>query len=86
MPLYAKPDIINDIALVRVQMPIQFNDKVQPIQYSTEEVEAGEQLQVTGYGRLSVSTMIMMKIYRIFSSFDPLFNNVTARIQIIYKC
>lgn len=59
MPVYAKPDITNDIALIRLEMPIQFNELVQPIKYSIEEVEAGETLQVTGWGRLSVGNMMV---------------------------
>lgn len=42
-----------DIAVIRVA-PIQFNDKVQPIKYSIEEVKAGENLQATGWGYLQV--------------------------------
>lgn len=51
---YMKPDLLNDIALLRTKLPIQFNDRVQPIVYTREEVSPGETLQATGWGRLSV--------------------------------
>lgn len=45
----------NDIGALYVDGPIQFNEKVQPIKYSTKEVGDGENLQVTGWGLLDVS-------------------------------
>ncbi|XP_055301508.1 chymotrypsin-1-like [Sitodiplosis mosellana] len=42
----------NDIAVIRVQGSITLNDKVQTIEYSSEEVPDGAVLQLTGWGRL----------------------------------
>lgn len=44
------PDYINDIALIRVQSPIEFNERVQPIKFSAEEVQPDTNLQTTGWG------------------------------------
>lgn len=49
-----------DIALVYVDGSIEFNDKVQPIKYSTEEVGSGENLQVTGWGLLNVRICVLI--------------------------
>lgn len=47
---YGDSNVTYDIAAIRVDGPIQFNDKVQPIKYSIEEVDAGKNLQVSGWG------------------------------------
>lgn len=47
-------NVFHDIAAIRVDGPIQFNNNIQPIKYSTEEVRAGENLQVSGWGLLRV--------------------------------
>lgn len=52
---YNRPPFANDIALIRVQSTIQFNENVQPIELLREEVADGAELQLTGWGRLSVS-------------------------------
>lgn len=52
---YGKPPYAHDIGLIRVHTTIEFNEKVKPIKLSTKEVGAGENLKVTGWGRLSVS-------------------------------
>lgn len=44
----------NDIALIRVNEPFEFNEKCQPIKYSTEEVPVHTKLQFTGWGKLSM--------------------------------
>lgn len=49
---YGRDDSINDIALVRVQKSIKFNDKVQPIKYTPNEVAPGTTLRITGWGSL----------------------------------
>lgn len=48
------PKFSNDIALIRVKGSIQFNDKVQPIEYSSEEVPDGTEVELTGWGDLIV--------------------------------
>lgn len=55
---YNQPNFANDIAVIRVQGSITFNDKVQPIVYSSEEVPDGAALQLTGWGRLRVSLIL----------------------------
>lgn len=50
LPEHLEPEVTYDIALVWVQNPIEFNEKVQPIKYSTEEVGANENLQIIGWG------------------------------------
>ena len=47
-----------DIALIRVKGPIEFNEKVQSINYYTKEIPPGTVLQLTGWGRLSVSILM----------------------------
>lgn len=46
--------IVNDIALVRVTRDIVFNDRVQPIELPTQDMPAGTQLTLSGWGKLSV--------------------------------
>lgn len=53
--LYGGPLPGYDIGLVKVQGEFEFNEKVQPIKYSTKKVPAGTQLQTFGWGRQSVS-------------------------------
>ena len=43
----------NDIGLIQVDH-IEFNDKVQPIKYSSKFVESGERMLATGWGYTSV--------------------------------
>lgn len=45
----------NDIALVRVNEPFEFNEKVQPITISRENVPEHTRLQFTGWGLLSTN-------------------------------
>lgn len=45
----------HDIALIRIQGPIQFNSYVQPIKYSTVEVPPGTEVLATGWGFNSVN-------------------------------
>lgn len=51
----------HDIALIRLQEPIEFNEKVQPIKISSKEVKAGENLKVTGWGYLRVSIFVVIE-------------------------
>lgn len=57
-PEKGSPNVTFDIAAIRVDGPIEFNDFVQPIEYSTEEIGAGENLQVSGWGLLEVYAMV----------------------------
>jgi len=51
---YGKPNFANDIGLIQVDK-IEFNEKVQPIKYSSKFVEGGTELFATGWGRVSTS-------------------------------
>lgn len=59
---YNKPAYAYDIALVRVQTPIEFSEKVQPIKLSSKVVGAGSNLLVTGWGRLGVNIQFLIVI------------------------
>lgn len=53
---YNKPLLANDVGLMEINGSIQFDGKkVQPINYSKRFVNAGEQVLITGWGRLGVS-------------------------------
>lgn len=42
-------DYINDIALIHAQSPIEFNERVQPINFTSNVVQPNTLLQTTGY-------------------------------------
>lgn len=54
---YNNPEFANDIAVIRLAMPIEFNEKVQPIHFSMIPVPVHTDLKVFGFGRLSVSIL-----------------------------
>lgn len=41
-----------DIALIKLEKPISYNERVQPIKYSARVVPSGEKLRVSGWGLL----------------------------------
>lgn len=47
----------NDIGLIRVLIPIQFNDRVQPVPLSPQLVPENVALLVSGWGRLRVKML-----------------------------
>lgn len=47
-------DYLNDIALIRTRSPIELNERVQPINFTSNAVEPDELLQTTGWGTLKV--------------------------------
>lgn len=49
---YDSVDYANDIALIRVQNPIEFNERVKPIKYTANKVPPGSLLQTTGWGAI----------------------------------
>lgn len=51
---YNSTNYINDIALIRLQSSIEFNEKVQSISLSSKEVPPGTKLQTSGWGLLVV--------------------------------
>lgn len=40
----------NDIALMKLDKPLKFNDGIQPIQIETEELNPGVELTISGWG------------------------------------
>lgn len=51
---FNRPAFANDVAVIRVNGSIEFNDRVQPIEYSPDEVPNDADVQLTGWGRLRV--------------------------------
>lgn len=43
-------DFKNDIALMRLDKPLQFNDAIQPIQMQNEELRPGIDVTISGWG------------------------------------
>lgn len=66
IPENGSPNITYDIAAIHVDGPIEFNDKVQPIEYSIEEVGAGKNLQVSGWGLNDVSSVFVKFLFDFF--------------------
>lgn len=54
---YNNPMLANDIGLIRVKGTIQFDDRVQPIELSSEEVPNGAEVTLSGWGGLRVSAI-----------------------------
>lgn len=61
---YNNPEFAHDIAVIRLQTPIEFNEKVQPIHFSMIPVPANTDLEVFGLGRLmaSISFLYLRKM------------------------
>lgn len=51
---YDIPKLANDIAVVKLQTNIKFNEKIQPIELGTEVVPDDALIQLTGWGLLKV--------------------------------
>lgn len=51
---YNNPRLAYDIAVIKLQDKIEFNEKVQPIELGKEEVPEGAQVQLTGWGLLKI--------------------------------
>lgn len=52
---YNRPRFANDVAVIRVKETIEFNDRVQPIEPSNVQINDGDEVLLTGWGRLRVS-------------------------------
>ncbi|XP_072935174.1 chymotrypsin-2-like [Epargyreus clarus] len=57
--------ITNDVSVVKVSTPIQFGDKVQPIQLADQNTGEGADLILTGWGRLSYPGFVSDKLQMI---------------------
>lgn len=55
---YNRPRFANDVAVIRVKETIEFNDRVQPIEPSNVQINDGDEVLLTGWGRLRVSTVL----------------------------
>lgn len=55
---YNYPRMANDLAIVEINGTIEFNDKVQAIQYSNRIIEKNSNVQAIGWGRFGVSLLI----------------------------
>lgn len=58
---YNEPEYANDIGLIRLDYPINFNDKVQPIALETKGVPCAKELKLTGWGLKHVNHSITRK-------------------------
>lgn len=63
---YDDPRFAYDIAVIKLQEKIEFNEKVQPIELQREEVPDGVEVQLTGWGRLRVSKLFYHSSQLIF--------------------
>lgn len=52
------------IGLIKVQGEIEFNEKVQPIKFSPNQVPDGVSIQVTGWGLTMVSLACFLDLLR----------------------
>lgn len=77
----------NDIALIRVEKRIEFNEKVQPIKYSAEVIPSGMTLLTTGWGRLSVCVVSIefLKFPSLIISIYSKFHRKMVRYRRNYK-
>lgn len=67
---YTRSNYANDIALLRVQTPIEFSEKVQPIKISSKVIEPGTQnLKITGFGLLSVNVSKLSELHLVQNNF-----------------
>lgn len=60
---YNQPQFANDIALIKLNGQIEFNERVKPIELGKDEVEDGVELKLTGWGRIRVSILYSKYTY-----------------------
>lgn len=64
-------DILNDIALIKVGIPIQFNERIQPVSLATFNVPSGYNAIVSGWGKLGeYSPLSDNLLYQVFQTID----------------
>lgn len=68
---YNQQELANDIALIRVQMPIEFGANAQAINYSTKEIGPNENLQISGWS-----------LTKVYNNFLSKHRNFTNKIEI----
>lgn len=59
----------NDIGILKVDRPIVFNLKVQPINLPVDDIGSGESLTLSGWGRLYVSNIFQIYIFSSLRSY-----------------
>lgn len=52
----------NDVAVIELRKELEFNENVQPIQYSPEEVPDGEEVVFLGWGKIRVRNTIFRSL------------------------
>lgn len=52
----------NDVAVIELRKELEFNENVQPIQYSPDEVPDGEEVVFLGWGKIRVRNTIVRSI------------------------
>uniref|UniRef100_A0AAG5D5I0 Peptidase S1 domain-containing protein n=1 Tax=Anopheles atroparvus TaxID=41427 RepID=A0AAG5D5I0_ANOAO len=50
-----KPNLSNDVALVKLETPFEFSDVLQPVEYSEHELPDNVTVTLTGWGQLSTN-------------------------------
>uniref|UniRef100_A0A182PCT2 Apyrase n=1 Tax=Anopheles epiroticus TaxID=199890 RepID=A0A182PCT2_9DIPT len=68
---YNKPPFHNDIALVKLKVPLQYNDFVQPIEYSELQLPVNASVKATGWGKVSTSGPVPRKLQTLDLRYVP---------------
>lgn len=67
---YNSHKIVNDIAVVQVKGEIEFNERVQPIGFSSTPVPAGAHVQHYGWGKTHASILHLYLFYFIMNRYN----------------
>uniref|UniRef100_A0A182JP57 Apyrase n=1 Tax=Anopheles christyi TaxID=43041 RepID=A0A182JP57_9DIPT len=68
---FNKPPFHNDVALVKLQTPLQYDDLVQPIEYSERQLPVNATVTATGWGKVSSSGPVPRKLQTIDLRYLP---------------
>ncbi|KAJ8734552.1 hypothetical protein PYW08_013802 [Mythimna loreyi] len=84
---YNSVSIINDVSLLKVKSDIQFSELVQPIALPTENTGAGEDLFLSGWGRLSYpgTLPVQLQMINLTSLSVERCQNIYKRINPVYS-
>lgn len=64
---YDESSNANDLALIQMKVPFEFDERVQPLNLSTKEVAVNTQLSVYGFGQLAVSIFFSLHFLQKFN-------------------